>query len=152
MSENGYVNVTFGQRFKLTCNFTCLTSDYRVQLLKNKQLLSELSLFRDCPKSKHTIVLSLLIPAVQHNDSGQYKCQSDPPDVISSVKVNIVYTDERVPKDKQNDTAPWVSEPPSEVKSTCNALFSWNAPLWYLLCKTALFFICLLSVVLKKTC
>lgn len=89
MSENGYVNVTFGERFKLTCNFTCLTSDYRVQLLKNEQLLSELSLFRDCPQSKHTIVLSLLIPAVQHNDSGQYKCRSNPPDVISSVKVNI---------------------------------------------------------------
>lgn len=89
MPYNGYVNVALGQSFNLTCTFTCLTGAHRVQLWKNGQLLSELSLSRDRPESKHTVVLFLLIPTVQHNDSGQYKCQDESMHFISSVTVNI---------------------------------------------------------------
>ncbi|KAI5626069.1 hypothetical protein C0J50_14341 [Silurus asotus] len=131
MSQNGFVNVMFGQRFNITCNFTCLTASHRVQLLKNEELLSELSLSRDCPASKHTIVLFLIFPAVQHDNSGHYKCQSMPLDVISSIHINVVKPDEQTVKDKYTVTG--------------------NAPLWYLLGKTALFLICTLSMVLKKT-
>ncbi|KAF7700354.1 hypothetical protein HF521_003312 [Silurus meridionalis] len=151
MSQNGFVNVMFGQRFNITCNFTCLTTSHRVQLLKNEELLSELSLSRDCPASKHTIVLFLIFPAVQHDNSGHYKCQSMPLDVISSIHINVVKPDEQTLKDKYNVTATPLTEMSSEVKSACKAPFSWNAPLWYLLGKTALFLICTLSMVLKKT-
>lgn len=89
MSHNGYVNVELGQHFNLTCTFTCFTTADRVQMWKNHWLLTELSLSRDYPESKHTIVLFLLIPAVQHNDSGQYKCQNDQQELISSATVNI---------------------------------------------------------------
>ncbi|TSK49626.1 hypothetical protein Baya_4828 [Bagarius yarrelli] len=132
MSHNGYVDVVLGQRFNLTCNFNCFTAAHKVQLMKDELLLSELSLSSDCPESKHTIVLLLFIPAVQYNDSGLYKCRSDPRDGSSSVTIKVVTTDENMDKDEHNITG--------------------NAPLWYFLCKTALFLICSLSAVWIKTC
>ncbi|GAA6089562.1 uncharacterized protein LOC125145856 isoform X2 [Tachysurus ichikawai] len=120
MSHNGYVNVELGQHFNLTCTFTCFTTADRVQMWKNHWLLTELSLSRDYPESKHTIVLFLLIPAVQHNDSGQYKCQNDQQELISSATVNIVDRDEHMVTDKDNITG----TPTSEVKSTCSTTVS----------------------------
>ncbi|XP_047676366.1 uncharacterized protein LOC125145856 isoform X2 [Tachysurus fulvidraco] len=148
MSHNGYVNVTLGQHFNLTCTFTCSTVADRVQMLKGHWLLTELSLSRDYPESKHTIVLFLLISAVQRNDAGQYMCQNDQQELLSSATLKIVDKDEYMVTDKDNIT----ETPISEVKSTCSTTVSWNAPLWYLLCKMVLFLICSLIVVLKKAC
>ncbi|XP_060754195.1 uncharacterized protein LOC132864794 [Neoarius graeffei] len=153
------VDVTVGQRLNLTCKFTCLSVNYGVQLLKDKELLSEQSLSKDWPESKHNFILFMLIPAVQHNDSGMYTCQTVPGEVVISVMVNVgdkpseqpnVTVDKHTVKPNVTDVIQL--ETSSEVKSTCNASFSWNAPLWYLLGKTVLFLICSLSVVLKKTC
>ncbi|KAF5899545.1 uncharacterized protein DAT39_010751, partial [Clarias magur] len=115
MSHNGYVNVMSSQSFNLTCTCTCFSANYTIQLLKNKQVLSELGL------SRHTMILFLLIPAVQRNDSGRYECRSKPTKVSSSVNVSVVYKDKDNVDETDNITAPVVSGPTTgDLQSTCN--------------------------------
>lgn len=81
ISISGGQKACTGQDFNITCQFDCY--GYQVKLMKGKQVEHSLQSNND------TVIVSKQIQSANKSHSGQYSCQTEPPDLLSIAQVTV---------------------------------------------------------------